>query len=123
MARLLPAKWVWWYRTSAVRWATPSGQNTRNGIKRWHPHADLRELRVEEDDGTLTANFKIDKDGRGRRPGESVDHLDLKRNRFAKRVFAIFDVDGSNETPPGVVVPCGSTARWDGRSSSCRRPV
>ena len=26
-----------------------------------------------------------------------LDHLDLKRNRFAKRVFAIFDVDGSNE--------------------------
>ena len=42
--------------------------------------------------------LKIDKDGSGTiELWEMLDHLDLKRNRFAKRVFAIFDVDGSNE--------------------------
>ena len=28
---------------------------------------------------------------------EMLDHLDLKRTPFAKRVFAIFDEDGSNQ--------------------------
>ena len=41
---------------------------------------------------------KVDKDGSGAiELWEMLDHLDLKRNKFAKRVFAIFDEDGSME--------------------------
>ena len=40
----------------------------------------------------------IDKDGSGAiELWELLDYLDLQRNRFAKRVFAIFDADGSNQ--------------------------
>ena len=79
---------------------------------------------------------------------ELLDYLDLQRNRFAKRVFAIFDADGSNQIDfkefvvalwqsvrgvrgtasrrwrrrdggERVTETRAGTARWAGRSSSC----
>ena len=102
MARLLPAKWVWWYRDK--RCAMGYSKRIYND-KKWHKTiAPLRptfeSLGLKEDDvARLHEQFlKIDKDGSGTiELWEMLDHLDLKRNRFAKRVFAIFDVDGSNE--------------------------
>ncbi|KAH8043635.1 Ca2-binding protein [Aureococcus anophagefferens] len=42
--------------------------------------------------------LKIDKGGSGSLElWEMLDHLDLHRTKFAKRVFSIFDEDGSNE--------------------------
>ena len=102
MARLLPAKWVWWYRDKRCQ----MGYSKRiYNEKKWHKTiAPLRptfeSLGLKEDDvARLHEQFlKIDKDGSGTiELWEMLDHLDLKRNRFAKRVFAIFDVDGSNE--------------------------
>ena len=102
MARLLPAKWVWWYRDK--RCAMGYSKRIYND-KKWNKTvAPLRptfeSLGLKEDDvARLHEQFlKIDKDGSGTiELWEMLDHLDLKRNRFAKRVFAIFDVDGSNE--------------------------
>ncbi|KAK7241072.1 calcium ion binding protein [Aureococcus anophagefferens] len=53
----------------------------------------------EADVARLHAQFlKIDKDGSGSLElWEMLDHLDLHRTKFAKRVFSIFDEDGSNE--------------------------
>ena len=102
MARLLPAKWVWWYRDKRCQ----MGYSKRiYNDKKWNKTvAPLRptfeSLGLKEDDvARLHEQFlKIDKDGSGTiELWEMLDHLDLKRNRFAKRVFAIFDVDGSNE--------------------------
>ena len=105
MARLLPAKWVWWYRDK--RCAYGYSKRIYND-KKWNKTiAPLRptfeSLGLKEDDvARLHEQFlKIDKDGSGTiELWEMLDHLDLKRNRFAKRVFAIFDVDGSNEIDP-----------------------
>ena len=102
MARFLPAKWVWWYRDK--RCAMGYSKRIYND-KKWNKTvAPLRptfeSLGLKEDDvARLHEQFlKIDKDGSGTiELWEMLDHLDLKRNRFAKRVFAIFDVDGSNE--------------------------
>ena len=57
-------------------------------------------LGLKEDDvARLHEQFVIiDKDGSGAiELWELLDYLDLQRNRFAKRVFAIFDADGSGE--------------------------
>ena len=57
-------------------------------------------LGLKEDDvARLHEQFVIiDKDGSGAiELWELLDYLDLQRNRFAKRVFAIFDADGSNQ--------------------------
>ena len=73
----------------------------------YHKNKKVRPLRAtfeslglkEDDVARLHEQFLlIDKDSSGSiELWEMLDHLDLKRNRFAKRVFAIFDVDGSNE--------------------------
>ncbi len=102
MSRFLPARWVWWYRDK--RCAMGYSKRIYND-KKWHKTvAPLRptfeSLGLKEDDvARLHEQFlRIDKDGSGTiELWEMLDHLDLKRNRFAKRVFAIFDVDGSNE--------------------------
>ena len=102
MSRFLPAKWVWWYRDK--RCAMGYSKRIYNEKKLHKTIAPLRptfeSLGLKEDDvARLHEQFlKIDKDGSGTiELWEMLDHLDLKRNRFAKRVFAIFDVDGSNE--------------------------
>ena len=102
MSRFLPARWVWWYRDK--RCAMGYSKRIYND-KKWNKTvAPLRptfeSLGLKEDDvARLHEQFlRIDKDGSGTiELWEMLDHLDLKRNRFAKRVFAIFDVDGSNE--------------------------
>jgi len=73
----------------------------------YHKNKKVRPLRAtfeglglkEDDVARLHEQFLlIDKDSSGSiELWEMLDHLDLKRNRFAKRVFAIFDVNGSNE--------------------------
>ncbi|KAH8084941.1 Ca2-binding protein [Aureococcus anophagefferens] len=52
----------------------------------------------QADVARLHAQFlKIDRAAAGPRLWEMLDHLDLHRTKFAKRVFSIFDEDGSNE--------------------------
>ena len=128
MARFLPARWVWWYRDK--RCAMGYSKRIYND-KKWNKTvAPLRptfeSLGLKEDDvARLHEQFlRIDKDGSGTiELWEMLDHLDLKRNRFAKRVFAIFDVDGSRtrSTSRSSWSRCGSTARLVELSSSCSR--
>ena len=145
-----PARFWNWCRNNLYHYGYFKSIYSKNAAVR-PLRSTFESLGLKEDDvARLHEQFVIiDKDGSGAiELWELLDYLDLQRNRFAKRVFAIFDADGSNQIDfkefvvalwqsvrgvrgtasrrwrrrdggERVTETRAGTVRWAGRSSSC----
>ncbi len=94
-----PARFWNWCRNNLYHYGYFKSIYSKNAAVR-PLRSTFESLGLTEDDvARLHEQFVIiDKDGSGAiELWELLDYLDLQRNRFAKRVFAIFDADGSNQ--------------------------
>ena len=94
-----PARFWNWCRSNLYHYGYFKSIYGKNAAVR-PLRSTFESLGLKEDDvARLHEQFVIiDKDGSGAiELWELLDYLDLQRNRFAKRVFAIFDADGSNQ--------------------------
>ena len=94
-----PARFWNWCRSNLYHYGYFKSIYSKNAAVR-PLRSTFESLGLKEDDvARLHEQFVIiDKDGSGAiELWELLDYLDLQRNRFAKRVFAIFDADGSNQ--------------------------
>ena len=94
-----PARFWNWCRNNLYHYGYFKSIYSKNAAVR-PLRSTFESLGLKEDDvARLHEQFVIiDKDGSGAiELWELLDYLDLQRNRFAKRVFAIFDADGSNQ--------------------------
>ena len=94
-----PARLWAWCRNNLYHYGYFKSIYSKNAAVR-PLRSTFESLGLKEDDvARLHEQFVIiDKDGSGAiELWELLDYLDLQRNRFAKRVFAIFDADGSNQ--------------------------